>query len=126
MHQTFRLTLGMVFILTLTTGEALAQYYGGYGGWGGETPEGNFARGAGFYELGAGVYNRDTAIANSIEQELQSCVGMNICTSRSRKLTAVRHYAGRGRIGAPSTRAARSPSGSAKIRTNTISGTATP
>jgi hypothetical protein len=69
MHQTFRLTLGMVFILTLSTGEALAQYYGGYGGWGGETPEGNFARGAGFYELGAGVYNRDTAIANSIEQD---------------------------------------------------------
>jgi len=69
MHQTFRLTLGMVFILTLSTGEALAQYYGGYGGWGGKTPEGNFARGAGFYELGAGGYNRDTAIANSIEQD---------------------------------------------------------
>src|ERR1700722_1238135 len=69
MHQSFRLTLGMVFILTLSTGVSLAQYYGGYGGWGGETPEGNFARGAGFYELGAGVYNRDTAIANSIEQD---------------------------------------------------------
>ena len=38
MHQTFRLTLGMVFILTLSTGEEPSpQYYGGYGGWGGET-----------------------------------------------------------------------------------------
>ena len=54
MHAVFRLTFGMVFILTLSTGEAFAQYYGGYGGWGGETPEGNFAQGAGLLRTRGG------------------------------------------------------------------------
>jgi hypothetical protein len=59
----------MVIVLTLTAGEAQAQYYGGWGGWGGGTAQGAFARGAGVYDLGAGVYNQDTAVANSINAD---------------------------------------------------------
>jgi len=60
-------------------GEARAQFgygyypggYGGYGwgGWGTGTAEGNIARGLGAYNVGAGVYNQDTAVANSINTD---------------------------------------------------------
>ena len=41
--------------------------YGGYGwgGWGG-TAQGDIARGLGYFTMGAGIYNVDTAIARSI------------------------------------------------------------
>ena len=57
--------------------EAQAQYYypygygyGGYGfgGWG-ETPQGSIARGMGAFAAGAGVYNYDTAVADSINAD---------------------------------------------------------
>ena len=70
MHQTFRLTFGMVFILTLSTGEALAEVL-----WRlrrrrrRDARRGNFARGGLLRARGGQVYNRDTAIANSIEQD---------------------------------------------------------
>ncbi len=47
--------------------------YGGYGwgGWGGggQTPQGDMARGLGAYAMGAGYYNQQTAVANSINAD---------------------------------------------------------
>jgi hypothetical protein len=43
---------------------ARAQY--GWGGWGGGTSAGGFARGAGVMAAGAGAYNQQTAVARSI------------------------------------------------------------
>jgi hypothetical protein len=72
------LTAGaLAFVLAAAHGtQALAQYgnypggYGGYGwgGWGGggQTVQGSIARGMGVYAAGAGYYNQQTAIANSI------------------------------------------------------------
>jgi hypothetical protein len=68
--------LGMSIVLALAAGEARAQYYGGYGrygwgGWGGGggTVQGDIARGLGAYNIGAGIYNVDTAQANSINAD---------------------------------------------------------
>jgi len=70
-------TLGFLAAFA-ATGEAHAQfgygyYPGGYGGygWGGwtNTVQGNVARGLGAYNVGAGVYNEDTAIANSVNTD---------------------------------------------------------
>jgi len=71
MIRGFQRALGMSIVLTLAAGEARAQYYGGYGwgGWGGETVQGSIARGLGAYNVGAGVYNLDTAQANSINAD---------------------------------------------------------
>jgi hypothetical protein len=41
----------------------------GWGGWGGQTVQGNIARGLGAYNVGAGIYNEDTAVANSINTD---------------------------------------------------------
>ncbi|MFO0893267.1 MAG: hypothetical protein U0790_29530, partial [Isosphaeraceae bacterium] len=56
--------------------EAKAQWgypggYGGYGwgGWGASTAQGDIARGLGMYAMGAGYYNQQTAIANSINTD---------------------------------------------------------
>ena len=44
--------------------------YGGYGwgGWGG-TVQGDIARGLGYFNMGAGIYNRETAQARSINTD---------------------------------------------------------
>lgn len=67
----------ILYALALTAFAALgarAQYYypggmgyggGGFGGWG-STVGGDIARGMGAFSAGAGVYNYDTAVANSI------------------------------------------------------------
>jgi hypothetical protein len=61
-------------LLAATAGQARSQYYYpygygydgyGFGGWGG-TVQGNILQGMGAYAEGAGVYNYDTATANSI------------------------------------------------------------
>ena len=60
-----------------SNGPANAQYdypggYGGYGwgGWGGgHTVDGDIARGLGAYAAGEGVYNQQTAVANSINTD---------------------------------------------------------
>ena len=58
--------------LSLATAPAEAQFYGGgyWGGggaaFGGSTPQGDFARGAGMYAMGMGQYNVQTAQARSI------------------------------------------------------------
>jgi hypothetical protein len=77
MHQSFRSALGLMTLMVVTAGEARAQFYGGYGGYGGwggwggggSTPIGDFARGAGYYAMGAGVYNLDSAQAASINAD---------------------------------------------------------
>ncbi len=45
--------------------------YGGFGwgGWGATTAQGDIARGLGQYAMGAGFYNRETAVANSINTD---------------------------------------------------------
>ena len=75
MHRRSRLAFGIVLLLAALSGQARAQWgygyypygYGGYGwgGWGG-TAQGDIARGLGYFNMGAGVYNVDTAIARSI------------------------------------------------------------
>ncbi len=69
------LILGAAAFLALPALEAKSQYYpygqgwggGGFGGWGGgDTIQGSVARGMGAFAAGAGVYNLDTAQANSI------------------------------------------------------------
>jgi len=74
MRRILTVALGLMAALA-AAGEARAQFgygyypygYGGYGwgGWGG-TVQGNVARGLGYYAMGAGVYNEDTAVANAI------------------------------------------------------------
>ncbi|MFO0949976.1 MAG: hypothetical protein U0835_02260 [Isosphaeraceae bacterium] len=82
MRRTPRLALsalGLALGMSLAAGEARAQWgygyypggYGGYGqygwgGWGGGTVQGSIARGLGYYAVGAGQYNLDTAAARSI------------------------------------------------------------
>jgi hypothetical protein len=69
------LALAMAAVLATAVGEARAQYYPGYGsygwgGWGGgATVGGDLARGLGYYNIGAGIYNEQTAEANSINAD---------------------------------------------------------
>jgi hypothetical protein len=78
MHRRVILTFGMFLGLAAFAGESRAQWgysyypwgYGGYGwgGWGG-TAQGDVARGLGYFNMGAGIYNRETAIARSINTD---------------------------------------------------------
>ncbi len=72
-----RWALAISVLLAIAPNRSQAQfgngyYPGGYGnyGWGGwngaPTTEGSIARGLGYYNMGAGVYNEDTAIANAV------------------------------------------------------------
>ncbi|QEH38153.1 hypothetical protein OJF2_67510 [Aquisphaera giovannonii] len=76
------LAVGAALSLAAFTGQARAQFgygyypqgYGGYGwgGWGGGiggTAQGDIARGLGYFNIGAGQYNKDTAVANSIDTD---------------------------------------------------------
>jgi hypothetical protein len=63
-------------LLAVQGGTVRAQWgypmgYGGFGwgGWGGQTAQGDIARGMGVYAMGAGYYNQQTAIANSINTD---------------------------------------------------------
>lgn len=78
MLRNSRLVLGLVVTMTIAAGDAHAQYgypggYGGYGwgGWGGSgsTVQGSIAQGLGYYAMGAGQYNLDTAQATSINAD---------------------------------------------------------
>lgn len=48
---------------------ARAQYGWGWGGWGATTPLGDIAQGAGYFNIGAGIYNERTAVATSINAD---------------------------------------------------------
>ncbi len=72
-----RWALAMAILVAIAPNRSQAQfdngyYPGGYGnyGWGGwngtGTAQGNIARGLGYYNMGAGVYNEDTAVANAV------------------------------------------------------------
>src|SRR5277367_3841861 len=67
--------LSVVGLLASGPVDARAQYgypagYGGYGwgGWG-STPQSSLARGLGYFNMGRGVYNEDTAVARSINTD---------------------------------------------------------
>jgi hypothetical protein len=69
------LILLVVGLLGIGSGDARAQYgypsgYGGYGwgGWG-STPQSALARGLGYFNMGRGAYNEDTAVARSINAD---------------------------------------------------------
>jgi len=80
MRRTFPAMLGLAVALTAFSGSARAQWgygmyghgWGGYGwgGWGaGSTFQGSVAQGLGMFNIGAGIYNEKTAIANSINTD---------------------------------------------------------
>ena len=77
MTRRSRIAYALVLALTAAHGtSARAQwgYPGGYGGWGwggwGATSlQGDMARGLGVYAAGAGMYNQQTAVANSINAD---------------------------------------------------------
>lgn len=71
---------GLAIALSVSAGECRAQWgygmypggYGGYGwgGWGaGSTAAGSYAQGLGMFNIGAGIYNEKTAVANSINTD---------------------------------------------------------
>jgi len=78
MHRRIGLTFGVIVALSSLASPAHAQWgygyypfgYGGYGwgGWGG-TAQGDIARGLGYFNMGAGIYNRETAVARSINTD---------------------------------------------------------
>ncbi len=77
MIRGIRLALCGLAVLAASGGDARSQYYyptgygyGGYGfgGWG-ATPQGSILQGMGAYAQGAGVYNYDTAVADSIDTD---------------------------------------------------------
>jgi hypothetical protein len=77
MHRRMRMAVGLVLIGSMAGGEARAQWgYGGWGwgGWGGggTTPQSAALQGAGYYAMGAGVYNLDTAQAMNINARTAS------------------------------------------------------
>jgi hypothetical protein len=79
MHRAILTALGMALTLATLPAPAKAQWgygyypygYGGYGwgGWGARTAQGDIARGLGYFNMGAGIYNRETAIARSINTD---------------------------------------------------------
>lgn len=61
--------IGLAVALALPGAPARAQYgygWGRFGGWGASTAQGDMARGLGSLAAGAGQYNQQTAVANSI------------------------------------------------------------
>jgi len=80
MRRTFPTMLGLAIALTAFSGTSRAQWgygmygggWGGYGwgGWGaGSTVQGSIAQGLGMFNIGAGIFNEKTAIANSINTD---------------------------------------------------------
>jgi hypothetical protein len=71
LHKT-RVAVALVLILSATGRDARAQWgFDGWGwwGWGAETPESAALHGAGFFAMGAGIYNLQTAQANAIDAD---------------------------------------------------------
>jgi hypothetical protein len=88
------MAVGLVLSLSMMGSDAHAQYWGyggwGYGGWG-ATPQGDFARGAAAYAMGAGIYNYDTAVAESINAD--TAIRVNQYVFESTMEAARRHAA---------------------------------
>ncbi|MGO9465317.1 MAG: hypothetical protein ACLQIB_31655 [Isosphaeraceae bacterium] len=65
-------TSAFALICMMSGSPAHAQYgmgWGGWGGWGATSFPGDVARGAGYFAMGAGIYNEQTAVANSINAD---------------------------------------------------------
>ncbi|WP_206107867.1 hypothetical protein [Paludisphaera rhizosphaerae] len=98
--------LGLAIALSFSAPECRAQWgyggYGGYGGWGwggwgmgmgaGSTYAGSVAQGLGTLAMGAGIYNEQTAVANSINTD--TVMRWNQYVYESQK-EATRQYYGR-------------------------------
>ncbi len=74
MIRRMSMLLGLCLILSMSGREARAQWgygYGGWGwgGWGAATPQSAALQGAGYYAMGAGMYNLNTAQARSINAQ---------------------------------------------------------
>jgi hypothetical protein len=72
MIRRLRMLLGFSLIVLMSGPDARAQWgYGGWGwgGWGAATPESAALKGAGYYAMGAGMYNLDTAQARNINAQ---------------------------------------------------------
>src|SRR5262245_9426858 len=71
MFEGTRKILGLASIALVIGGEARAQWgYDGWGWWGWDaTPESAALHGAGYFAMGAGIYNLKTAQANSIDAD---------------------------------------------------------
>jgi hypothetical protein len=72
MLRCVRVALGLVLIVSMTGREAHAQWgFDGWGwmGWGAATPESAALQGAGQFAMGAGIYNLQTAQAESINAD---------------------------------------------------------
>ncbi len=70
MLRCMRLSVGLVLAFSLFGRDARAQWgFDGWGwmGWGAASPESAALQGAGFYAMGAGIFNLKTAQANSID-----------------------------------------------------------
>jgi hypothetical protein len=70
MTRRFRIALAVLCLLSISSGTVFAIDWG-WGGWGNwvDTPEGSLARGMGQYYTGAGMYNKMTAEADSINAD---------------------------------------------------------
>ena len=66
MTQLHRSALVIAASLLLAAAPARSQYWGRGYGCAGQTVQGSIAQGMGVYAAGAGQYNRQTAVANSI------------------------------------------------------------
>lgn len=74
MIRRMSILLGLGLILSMSGPDARAQWgygYGGWGwgGWGAATPQSSALQGAGYYAMGAGMYNLNTAQARSINAQ---------------------------------------------------------
>jgi hypothetical protein len=72
MTRRMGMLLSLSVILSMSGRDARAQWgYGGWGwgGWGVASPESAALQGAGYYAMGAGMYNLNTAQANNIEAQ---------------------------------------------------------
>ena len=97
MHRCMRMAVGFIVIFSMTGNDARAQWANGgwgYGGWGGggTTPQSAAARGAGYYAMGAGMYNLDTAQARSINAQtsMQYNNYVAAATQSSARMTAAK------------------------------------
>ena len=72
MPRFLKMAVGLLFILSMTAGNARAQWgYDGWGfmGWNPATPEAPMLHSAGIFAMGAGIYNLKTAEANFIDAQ---------------------------------------------------------
>ena len=98
MRRMSGLVFGMLLLLVALSGQAHAQWgygsypygYGGFGwgGWAG-TGQGDIARGLGYFAMGEGIYNEQTAVARAIDTDTAIRWNQYVYLSQQE---ATRHY----------------------------------